>query len=241
MSSPLGLLADTISFSHVDGPGNRFVVFLQGCNFDCIACHNPQTIALHSPRARVRSVADVLVDVRRAAPFLSGITVSGGEATLQLDFVYGLFSAVRTDDALGRLSCMVDTNGTAERASWDHLASVMDGAMVDLKCLDPAIHDRMTGQPNDAVLDSIGHLHAIGKLYEVRLLLARDVNDAPLLLERTAGWLADIDPTMRVTLISMRPHGVRSRYAGLAGPSAEQMAAIRQQFAAVSDFRLTVV
>ena len=44
-----GLVADTISFSNVDGPGNRFVVFLQGCNFDCVACHTPQTIPGHAP------------------------------------------------------------------------------------------------------------------------------------------------------------------------------------------------
>ena len=45
MNATLGLVADTITFSNVDGPGNRFVVFLQGCNFDCIACHNPYTIS----------------------------------------------------------------------------------------------------------------------------------------------------------------------------------------------------
>ena len=47
--SVTGFVADTISFSNVDGPGNRFVVFLQGCNFDCVACHNPQTIPGHQP------------------------------------------------------------------------------------------------------------------------------------------------------------------------------------------------
>ena len=46
MNATLGLVTDTIAFSNVDGPGNRFVVFLQGCNFDCIACHNPYTINL---------------------------------------------------------------------------------------------------------------------------------------------------------------------------------------------------
>ena len=46
MNATLGLITDTIAFSNVDGPGNRFVVFLQGCNFDCIACHNPYSINL---------------------------------------------------------------------------------------------------------------------------------------------------------------------------------------------------
>ncbi|TRZ56258.1 MAG: 4Fe-4S cluster-binding domain-containing protein, partial [Streptomycetaceae bacterium] len=44
-------VASIIPFSWVDGPGNRFVLFLQGCNFNCVACHNPQTIPLHTPRA----------------------------------------------------------------------------------------------------------------------------------------------------------------------------------------------
>ena len=78
-----GLVADTITFSNVDGPGNRFVVFLQGCNFDCVACHNPQTIPGHASvdghRARRMRVDEVVADIRRAAPFISGITVSGGE------------------------------------------------------------------------------------------------------------------------------------------------------------------
>ena len=49
---PVGLLADTVPFSWVDGPGNRFAVFLQGCNLDCLACHNPHTIPRRTPLAR---------------------------------------------------------------------------------------------------------------------------------------------------------------------------------------------
>ena len=82
------LVADTIAFSDVDGPGNRFVVFLQGCNFDCVACHNPQTIpgnaaVVEGHHPHHVSVDELLVQIRRAAPFIRGITVSGGEATQQ--------------------------------------------------------------------------------------------------------------------------------------------------------------
>ena len=60
MSPGLGLLADVVPFSWVDGPGNRYVLFLQGCNFACTACHNPQTIPLATPRARLVTVEQVL-------------------------------------------------------------------------------------------------------------------------------------------------------------------------------------
>ena len=62
-----GLVADTIPFSNVDGPGNRFVVFLQGCNFDCIACHNPQTIPTATGDHFVTDLDDLLAGIRRAA------------------------------------------------------------------------------------------------------------------------------------------------------------------------------
>ena len=51
MSQPHGLLADVVRFSWVDGPGNRFAVFFQGCNLDCLACHNPHTMPRSTPRA----------------------------------------------------------------------------------------------------------------------------------------------------------------------------------------------
>lgn len=209
MSTSRALLADTIPFSCVDGPGNRFVVFVQGCNFDCQACHNPQTIPLHVPHAREVSVDELVEEIRGAAPYLSGVTVSGGEATLQPDFLHALFSALRNDPELARLTTMVDSNGSCSTAVWDRLAPVMDGAMIDLKCFDAKRHLALTGQPNHDVLRSISHLAAIGRLEEVRLLIAPGQNDQTDLLRRTARWLSGVDRNVRVKVIGFRRHGVR--------------------------------
>ncbi|MEQ1873862.1 MAG: YjjW family glycine radical enzyme activase [Ilumatobacteraceae bacterium] len=262
-----GLVTNTIRFSTVDGPGNRFVIFLQGCNFNCVACHNPYTINVcnncgdcvdtcptgaltindlgavqwneaacdgkdtcvtvcpydATPKARSTDVAELLVKIRQASPFLSGITVSGGEATQQTEFVHSLFTAIKADPELRLLTCFVDSNGATEPATWSQLARTMDGAMIDLKCLDPEIHQRMTGKSNDQVLASIRQLHGLGLLYEVRLLLLAGVNDDPALLARTAEWLADVDPEMRVKVIGFRSHGTRPHDPPLVEPSADSI------------------
>jgi pyruvate formate lyase activating enzyme len=285
MNATHGLITDTITFSNVDGPGNRFVVFLQGCNFDCIACHNPYTISIcnecgecvtacpsgalefslmgklewsraecqgadacitacpwgATPKAVVRPVWDVLADIREAAPFLSGVTASGGEATQQAAFVRELFSAVKSDPATAHLTCFVDSNGAADRSTWTSLLPVMDAAMIDLKCLDPEIHRYLTGQSNETVLESIRYLAALDRLYEVRLLLLPGVNDDPALLDRTARWLADLDPTMRIKLIGFRHHGVRSDTTGLSEPTFEQMCRYHDTFATRGLFSLQVI
>ncbi len=282
-TSTHGLINDTIAFSAVDGPGNRFVVFTQGCNLDCLACHNPYTInpcidcgdcvttcpsgALSldaagkvawdpatctggdtcldvceydsTPKARTLAVADLVEQIRPAAPFLSGITVSGGEATQQPAFVRALFAAVKAE--FGRLTCFVDTNGDAGTATWDLLDPVMDAAMVDLKCLDDDLHQRITGASNARVLESIRLLSARAKLYEVRLLLLAGVNDGDDLLAETGRWLAGVDPRLRVKVIGLRQHGVRPSPIPLREPTVEQRAHYADVLRSVSGFDLVVV
>lgn len=224
MSPPQALIADVVPFSWVDGPGNRFVVFLQGCNLDCVACHNPHTIPLATPRARSVDVPALLGELRPLHRFLSGLTVSGGEPTVQPDFVAALFGAVKADSELAHLTTFLDTNGAVERVVWDQLLPVVDATLVDLKALDPEVHVRLTGQPNDDVLASIRHLSGNRKLYEVRLLLVPGVNDSPDQLSRTAEWLLDVDPDLRVKVSGFRPHGVRAAARAWQEPTAEQRA-----------------
>ena len=250
-----GQLNDIERFSFVDGPGNRFVIFLQGCNFNCKACHNPYTIndcdhcgicvnpcpenALYidggkvvltpelctkcddcikvcpidsTPLSRKVSVAQMLDEIRNVADFISGITVSGGEATLQADFVYELFSAIKADKQLSKLSCFIDSNGSAAIATWARLSEVCDGTMIDLKVLDREKHIALTDVDNNAVLESIRFLAAKKRLYELRLLIVAGENDSDQEILKTAKWLREVDSDMRVKIIKFRQHGVRSRF-----------------------------
>ena len=280
-----GLVTDWIEFSAVDGPGNRFVIFLQGCGFDCLACHNPNTInpcndcgecvatcpsgalgldALghitwddqlctgsgtcvtvcpydSTPKARRLTVAQVLERIRPAAPFLSGITVSGGEATRQALFLRELFLAVRADPDLAHLTCFVDSNGDTNLPIWDVLIPVVDAAMIDLKALDPDVHRLLTAADNAKVLATIEHLAARGMLYEVRLLMMPVHNDSDEQLVATGRWLAAVDPQMRVKVIGFRHHGVRPTSVPLAEPTPEQLAHYRDVLAVQGDFEFIVV
>lgn len=209
-------MADVVPSSVVDGPGNRFVVFLQGCTFNCLACHNPQTIARRPPERAddadgptIVEVDDLVEQIRAAAPFLSGVTVSGGEATCQWEFVHELFRRLEADPGTAALSRLIDTNGDAESRVWDVLATSMDGAMVDLKALDPEVHRLLTGRENDQVLASILQLAALDRLTEVRLLLVPGVNDTPAQLDATAAFLSAIEPVPPVVLQGFRHEGTR--------------------------------
>lgn len=259
MKAAQGHLNDLIRFSAVDGPGNRFVVFVQGCNFNCIACHNPHTInacdscgicvepcpemALFfdgrhdvvvdddvctdcgicievcpndsTPLTTMVRIDGITKQIEEVAHFLSGITVSGGEPTMQIDFLAGLFCSIKCSEHLSGLTTFVDSNGHANRDVWDRLLPVMDGAMIDLKALDADVHRTMTGQSNALVLESIRYLAEWRRLYEVRLLMVPGKNDSVDAVADTARWLRSVDPAMRVKLIGFRQHGVRPQFAHL--------------------------
>lgn len=209
--SSTALVADVVTASCVDGPGNRFVVFLQGCTFNCLACHNPQTIARH-PRgglATRRRIADLVDEIAEVAPFLSGVTVSGGEATCQWPAVLELFRALAVQPRTRRLTRLIDSNGDADPAVWDALASVMHGAMVDLKALDPTVHQFLTGRSNERVLASLRQLDQLRVLDEVRLLIIPTVNDSRDQLTATARWLGGLSSRPDIVVQGFRSEGTR--------------------------------
>jgi pyruvate formate lyase activating enzyme len=252
MNCTLATVSKIVSCSFVDGPGNRFVLFLQGCNFHCQGCHNPHTIGIcdhcgecvpvcetgalsmkagrvvfdagacdecdecltacpidANPMVRDYGVEDVLALVRPRRPFLSGITVSGGEPTLQLAFVVELFAAIKAEPALRGLSCFIDSNGFLEPGAWETLLPVTDGVMIDIKAFSPAKHQALTGQSNGETLRSARMVHAAGRLYELRFLLIRGVTDDSAELDCLADFVRSLGSDTRVKLNAFQRHGVR--------------------------------
>jgi len=223
--APVGLVADVVRFSWVDGPGNRYAVFFQGCNLDCLACHNPHTMPRRTPLARAVTIEQLVDDVRAIAPFLSGVTVSGGEATLQAPFVAAWFVALRADPDMARLTRFVDSNGCADDATWDLLLPVTEGVMLDLKALDVATHRELTGLGNAQVLHSLDRLVAERRLAEVRLLVVPGHNDSEEALRSTGDYLAQHAPGVPVKVIGFRPHGVRAAARHIPAPTDDERAA----------------
>ncbi len=210
MNSTLATVSKILTYSIVDGPGNRLVIFLQGCNFDCAACHNPSTIAQYNPMARQYSVAEVLELLREHLPFLSGVTMSGGEPTMQLKFVIALFQAIKLDEDLAELSCFIDSNGYLGASGWASVLPVTDGVMLDIKSFDSVTHRELTTKDNLKSLQSARILHAAGKLYELRFLLVPGKTDSDAELDGLIEFAKTLGDDTRIKLNAFQHHGVRA-------------------------------
>ena len=150
-----GFIHSIESFGTVDGPGIRLVVFFQGCPLRCLYCHNPDTWRMAD--GQPMTVEEILAQFRKNKAFYSkgGITATGGEPLLQLDFLTALFEAAKAE---GIHTCL-DTSGITFRpddeallARFDRLMAATDLIMLDLKQVIPQRHQALTGQDNANVL-----------------------------------------------------------------------------------------
>lgn len=203
-------VASILPVSFVDGPGNRCTIFLQGCNLDCFNCHNPSLIG-ESNQASWIGVDALVERIRGYAPFITGVTVSGGEATLQLDGLVAFFAAIKADPELAHLTTYVDSNGTLDPAGWLRLAPVLDGAMIDVKAIDAATHRIITGKGNAEVLASVRTLRELELLTEIRLLVIEGLTDSEAELIAYAAFVRTVDAALPVRLMAYRHHGVREK------------------------------
>ncbi|MDR0298473.1 MAG: pyruvate formate lyase-activating protein [Streptococcaceae bacterium] len=177
-----GLINATETFGTVDGPGVRFVVFVQGCRMRCKYCHNPDTWAMKNAQAETRTVEDVLNEARRYQGFWGesgGITVSGGEALLQIDFVTALFTKCKE---LG-IHTTLDTAGQPYKTDpyvtehLDELLAVTDLVLLDLKEINPDRHKELTANKNDNILEFAQYLSDKGVAMWIRHVLVPGETD----------------------------------------------------------------
>ncbi|MBS6445533.1 MAG: pyruvate formate lyase-activating protein [Ruminococcus sp.] len=147
-----GYIHSTESFGTVDGPGIRFVVFMQGCPMRCLYCHNPDT---WRTTGGTEVTVDYIID-----QFLSykefmkdgGITLTGGEPLLQMDFVIEVFKACKKK---GIHTCL-DTSGITfnpkDTSKFDELIKYTNLVMLDIKHIDEQKHKALTGHSNKNIL-----------------------------------------------------------------------------------------
>jgi len=155
MMQSSGFIHSIESFGTVDGPGIRLVVFFQGCPMRCLYCHNPDT--WHMADGKPMAVEEILAQFRKNKAFYTkgGITATGGEPLMQLDFLTALFEAAKAED----VHTCLDTSGITFRpenaeltARFDRLMEATDLIMLDLKRVVPERHRALTGQDNANIL-----------------------------------------------------------------------------------------
>ncbi len=150
------------SFGTVDGPGTRYVVFVQGCPMRCKYCHNPDTWEMNA--GQLMEPDYIIEQYERNKAFYNGggLTVTGGEPLMQLDFLIDLFTKAKAKD----IHTCIDTSGIAFNpnnpelmAKFDKLMPLTDLVMLDIKHIDPEKHLELTGQPNDGILAFASYLN----------------------------------------------------------------------------------
>ena len=150
-----GYIHSIESFGTVDGPGVRMVVFLQGCPMRCLYCHNPDTWEMS--RGTRMSALDIIRQYERNQAFYNhgGLTVTGGEPLLQVDFLLELFSLAKERS----IHTCIDTSGitfhsndSAYRRKLDRLSELTDLVLLDIKHVDPDRHRELTGHDNAGIL-----------------------------------------------------------------------------------------
>lgn len=193
------------SFGAVDGPGIRYVLFLAGCPLRCLYCHNADTWKMSN--GKEMTVTEVMERVRSYIPFYDasggGITVSGGEPLLQIDFLTELFKQCKQE---GIHTC-IDTSGApfSRRPNFiekmDTLLEYTDLILLDLKHINSEKHKYLTGQNNEHILDFARYLAENQFPIWVRHVLVPTITDYDEYLHELADFIKTLGNVRKIEVL----------------------------------------
>lgn len=210
MSPVKGSIHSVETFGSVDGPGVRFVIFLKGCAMRCKYCHNPDTWEMTTADTSSEDLLKKALRYRSYWGEKGGITVSGGEPLLQIDFVIDLFTRAKK---LG-IHTTIDTSGnpfTREEpifSKFQQLMEVTDLLLVDIKHIDDACHLALTKQHNTNILDMLKYLDEIQKPVWIRHVLVPGINDQEIYLMNLSKFIQQLHNVKRVEILPYHTLGV---------------------------------
>ena len=205
-----GFIHSTESFGSVDGPGVRFVIFVAGCPMRCQFCHNPDTWNMQV--GEQKSADELLAQALRYRSYWKdggGITVSGGEPLLQMDFMIELFQKAKEKG----INTTIDTSGapfTREEpffGKFNELMKYTDLLLVDIKHIDDEQHKLLTGHTNKNILDMARYLSEIGKPVWIRHVLVPEKSDKDEYLKELYKFIKTLDNVEKVEVLPYHTFG----------------------------------
>lgn len=189
----------------VDGPGTRFVLFLNGCPLRCLYCASPDT--WHLRDGQQVTVDEVMTRIERYRRFTDlaggGVTVTGGEPLLQSAFTAEVLHRCKE---LG-LHTALDTSGALGPRADDALLADTDLVLLDIKSFDAAVYRRLTGGHLAPTLDFATRLDRLGVPAWIRYVLVPGRTDDPAAIDRLAGFLTKLDNIDRVDVLPFHKLG----------------------------------
>lgn len=207
----IGRIHSFESFGTVDGPGIRFVIFLQGCPLRCQYCHNPDTWGAGGEEHSVEDVVQRALRYKNYFGDKGGVTVTGGEPLLQIDFVTELFTALK---AKGIHTC-IDTSGITFRKDNEtsvekhkKLLSVTDLVLLDIKHIDDEACKKLTGQSNENTLAFARFLSENGTKMWIRQVLVPGITDGDEDLKKTRAFIDSLATVEKVEVLPYHTMGL---------------------------------
>lgn len=192
------------SFGTHEGPGIRFVVFLQGCHFRCLYCHNPDTWNMDG--GKEYTTKEILSKVADEKPYFGskgGLTVSGGEPLIQRENVYSLFKEAH----MMGINTTLDTNGSILDEKTKKLLTVTDLVLLDIKHINDTQHKKLTGVSNFVPIQFAEYLEQIGKRFWVRYVLVPGYSDQKKFLNELGKRLSYFVHLERVEILPYHTYG----------------------------------
>ena len=207
-------VSDIIPFANVDGSGNRTAIFVQGCNLNCVYCHNPETIKMPCDTTGHTdySLEELVDEIKAYAPYIRGITVSGGEATIYKNFLVELFKEVKK---LG-LTCYIDTNGLFIKEKLADLIEVTDKFLFDVKAIDKL--SQVTRKNVKFSFENLDYLLSLGKIEEVRTVCINDFSDTENTVTEVAKRIKDHEDVL-YKIIRVHTRGLEEEQIKIIGDS----------------------
>lgn len=216
------------TFGTHDGPGIRLVVFMQGCNFKCTYCHNPDTISVKGGKSIQDSkILDLLEEQRPYFKNSGGLTISGGEPLLQAKELIKLFKKVKQKG----FHITLDTNASIITKEARDVLGFVDLAIIDLKHFDNQKHKDLTSHSNNNVLKNIEYREKSKKPFWIRYVLVPGWTDQEDSLQKMAEWLKKFKYLERIEVLpyhnlgeyKYKELGLDYKLKNVASPSKEEI------------------